>query len=806
MLELEVDDAKLVAAQKAAEVACVLSKFEEAQDTMKEADIMINGLMIAKEKMKLEVEKLKKMNSVLINDKDTLANEVQSLQSVNNLKNQQCEQLVSDLEETKVLVVELEDIISEVQTAFKENSMLLASDFHTIKGLLFDSSKLVRTCLEDIWSEIIVKDSAVSVLHLCHMGILLETVTGLNAENGLLQHGMCESNAVIADLREHNNKSIKELEMCRVIKGKLLADIKNSFDRISKKEEENQELSVKLTTFDKKIIDLQLQEELMLQRSNHMASQLSMLMKELDSSNKTLAASLWDQEKLLKDKEEVFDSQAKSFMRSWCLKEFESLILASELEEMARRKADTEREYISCCAILEDLKKEIILFQIEAELKDQFLNDKEVEVTGKFSSLSQQTREFQNLSRALKDELQRKETELTRMISLEKENESLRIEIKNLKAENSLVLHDLEDKNSDVESSLSQVNILEKENHRLRDEISSLEKDFQGASAELHELQQSQYAITEELCLKSQDLQTCASRVDTLKEDNVLLREELDSLKKSKYELLTMSRSNMEKYVDLLDEKLDGFLSVEGFMNTDKMLQEICETVQRTQVFVDQIDSLECHVKELESENLSIQTELLRKDELLKGLLFDLSLLQESASNTKDQKDEMEEIMASLEVLEDELSAKSGELEEAMAARQMLEAELGEKTDRISTLELDICEEHKSREFLRRENVELKAQLEDALAAKGSVEEELTETKKVNESLEMELLEMGNAIDWLNDSIDSLTSNVDELATERDHLLLEMVGLKNKLEAEQARAEESEAIAKEAQLVKKNFS
>ncbi|XP_024021248.1 kinesin-like protein KIN-12D isoform X2 [Morus notabilis] len=801
LLELEVDDAKLVAAEKAAEVACVLSKFEEAQDTMKEADIMINGLMIAKEKMKLEVEKLKKMNSVLINDKDTLANEVQSLQSVKNLKNQQCEQLVSDLEETKALVVELEDIISEVQTAFKENSMLLASDFHTIKGLLFDSSKLVRTCLEDIWSEIIVKDSAVSVLHLCHMGILLETVTGLNAENGLLQHGMCESNAVIADLREHNNKSIKELEMCRVIKGKLLADIKNSFDRISKKEEENQELSVKLTTFDKKILDLQLQEELMLQRSNHMGSQLSMLMKELDSSNKTLAAPLLDQEKLLKDKEEVFDSQAKSFMRNWCLKEFESLILASELEEMACHKADTEREYISCCAILEDLKKEIIIFQIEAELKDQFLNDKEIEVSGKFSSLSQQTRELQNLSCALKDELQRKETELTRMISLEKENESLRIEIKNLKAENSLVLHDLEEKNSDVESSLSQVNLLEKENHRLRDEISSLEKHFQAASAELHELQQSQYAITEELCLKSQDLQTYASRVDTLKEENVLLREELDSLKKSKYELLTMSRSNMEKYVDLLDEKLAGFLSVEGFVNTDKMLQEICETVQRTQEFVDQIDSLECHVKEMESENLSIQTELLRKDEVLKGLLFDLSLLQESASNTKDQKDEIEEIMASLEVLEDELSAKSGELEEAMAARQMLEAELGEKTDIISTLELDICEEHKSREFLRHENVELQAQLEDALAAKGSVEEELTETKKVNESLEMELLEMGNAIDWLNDSIDSLTSNVDELASERDHLQLEMVGLKNKLEAEQARAEESEAIAKEAQLM-----
>lgn len=807
MLELEVDDAKLVAAQKAAEVACILSKFEEAQDTMKEADIMINGLMIANETMKLELQKLQKKNSRLINDKETLVNEVQSLQSINNLKNQQCERLTSDLMEANALVVELEDMIAEVQTAFKENFMLLASDFHTMKGLLFDSSKLVRTWLEEIWSQIIEKDCAVSVLHLCHMGILLETVTGLNAENGLLQHGLCESNAVIADLKEHNNKSIKELEMCRIIKGKLLSDIKNGFDRISRKEEENQELSIKLTTFEKKISDLQLQEELMLQRSNYIGSQLSMLMTELDSSNKSVAASLLDQEKLLQDKEEVFESQAEFFVMDWCLKEFESLILASELEEMALCKANSEREHANCCATIEDLKREIVLFKVDAEVKEQFLKDEEVEVACQFSALDQQKQKLQeevvmleSSSRELKNEFERKEAELTRMISLEKENDSLRIEINNLRAENNLVLHNLAEKNSDVESSLSRVNVFDKENHRLRDEvlsletrIANLEMDFKVKTDELHKLQESQYAVTEELCVKSQDLQTSASNIDTLKKENVLLREELKSLKKSKHELLTMSCSNIVKRLNVVNE--------EGFVNVDQMLQEICETVEKTHEFMEQIECLERHAKELESENLSLQTELLRKDDVLKGLLFDLSLLQESASNSKDQKDEIEEIMASLEALEDELSVKSTELDESMAARQLLEAQLEEKADRITTLEFGISEERESREVLRSENLELRAQLEDALAAKSSVEEDLTETKKVNESLEMELMEMGNGIDRLNDSIESLRSNLDELESERDQLQFEILGLKNKLEAEQARAEEQEAIAKEAQQV-----
>ena len=57
-----------------------LSTYEEAQDTMKEADIMINGLMIANEIMKLEIERLKK-------EKGSLISEAPSLQSSNDLKN-----------------------------------------------------------------------------------------------------------------------------------------------------------------------------------------------------------------------------------------------------------------------------------------------------------------------------------------------------------------------------------------------------------------------------------------------------------------------------------------------------------------------------------------------------------------------------------------------------------------------------------------------------------------------------------------------------------------------------------------------
>lgn len=904
-LEMEVGDAKVVAAQKAAEASCIVAKFEEAQDTMKEADIMINELIIANETMKLDMKRLKEIEIALTNDKDLLINEVNQLQSLNSLKDLQVQDLEKqfglNLIETSDLVVKLEDIIAEFQTTFKENLNSLACDFHSIKALVLDSGKLVRSWLEDVWSEIIVKDCAVSVLHLCHMGILLETVTGLNTENGLLQHGLCESNTIIAGLREHNSKSNRELQMCRTLKGKLLADMKNSFDRILRKEAETGELSTKLTTFEKKIFDLQLQEEMMLQRSNYMGSQLSILMKDLDFSNRNIAESLFNQEVMLKEKEELLNSQAEIFMIELCSKDMESLVLASHVKEMFIEKDITERKHISCGSDLELLKKEMIFSMVDGNLKDQVLLAKDAEVSllqneveeaqkearyllsrlnqshlravemdeaaralegeldevmetnvrlqsqveklevecekllkdlkaketelnscsSHISILDQQNQKLQGdiclwetSMSTLQSELDNKDAELRRMNCLEEENESLKGEVWKLKIDNSLFVKDLEEKSSEIELSSSRISISDMENHRLHDRILSLETHIAGLetdleikSAKVNELLHSQSIVMEDLSSKGQDLQIFVKKVNTLKNDNILWKNELTSHKKAMLDALTSSSLNTVKCVDSLDNvdvtshKLFNLLEKEYNTVVEKLFHEICEATESTFKFIKEIESLECHAKELVSDNTGLQAELLRKDDILKGLLFDLSLLQESASNTKDQKDKIEEMMASLEALEDELVLKSGDLVEAVAHSQMLESQLQEKMSIISALELDFAKEHESLKLCSRENLELRAQIEEALGAKNSLEEELTERKNLTESLEMELSKMGNALGQMNSTIESLRNNLDDLTNERDQLHTEMHNLKEQLEKAEAWAEENEAIALEAQQV-----
>ncbi|KAL1180314.1 hypothetical protein V6Z11_A03G222400 [Gossypium hirsutum] len=711
-LELEVGDAKIIATQKASEASCILAKFEEAQDTITEADIMINGLMIANEKMKLDIKRRKQVETVLLNERDELINQVKSLQSINTVKDQQLEDLEeqfgSSLTETRFMVAELEGLITELKTAFSQSVKAVACDSHCLKSLLFDSMKLACSWLEDVWSEIIVKDCAVSVLHLCHMGILLETLTGLNAENGLLQHGLSESNAVIANLREHNSRSRRELEMCRDIKGKLLADIKNSFDRISKKEEETGELSIKLVTFEKKISALQFQEEVMLQRSNHMGSQLAVLMKELDLSNTNFVSSLLDQEQLLKDKEVQLESQAEISMVDLCTKDFESLIFSSEMKQMIVHLTDSGKKLTNAYAVLDGLKKEMTFTKLDACLKEQLLVERESELS-----------------------------------FLQEKVEEAQVEQRMLKKENCLLLQDLEEQKADSGKKLANA-----------------------------------YSVADDAYLKGQLLVEQESELSFLQEK---VEEAQIELRKMKKENCLLLQNLDEKEADTGKKLTNAYAVIDGlkkeiiFAKVDAFLKEqLLEEQERISKFIEEFEFLENRTEELESENMNLHAELSRKDEVLRGLLFDLSLLQESASNTKDQKDEMEEMVSTLEALEDELAVKSSELNEAVSHSHMLKVQLQEKLETITSLQLDI-------------------------KVKSSLEDELTERKKITESLEVEISEMNNTLSEMKDTIEFLSSNLNEVSGERDELHMEVLSLEEKLRKAQAEAKQSEANAMEAQ-------
>ncbi|KAL3814192.1 hypothetical protein ACJIZ3_015460 [Penstemon smallii] len=865
LLEAELDDAKVVAAQKTIEASCVFEKFEEVQDTMKEADIMINELLIANEALKLDARDLKVREKNLTNERDILVNEVQSLKLSNNLKDQQYD---TDFVIMRKMLIELEDIVSQVQTTSIKECVSLASDFLGLKSQLHESTRLIRSLLEEVWSEIIAKDCAVSVLHLCHMGILLETANGLNAENGLLHHGLCESNSVISELREHKLKSRTELEMCRVLQGKLLADIKKSFDRVSSKVDETGQLTLKLTSFEKKIQDLQFQEEVMLQRSNDMGSELALLMKDLDLSNKQTLSSIVDQEKLLKEKDEQFEYQAECFLMQQSAKDFESLILSSELKQMSHLKADVEKTCISFVEVLENFKKDTILKSFDASFHELILFDMELDCTllkkevdkanrkeeGLFLALDERSstiaqmgnvnkaleqevqllKEFVHLNEALKGSLeqvreekknlscqiQNLESKFEQLVedfrmretALETKDEELG-RMKCLEMENHELLQKLEDTKTEFESSLKGTSGLEVENYRLSDNISvlenciaKLEKDLHQARVEIKNCQISQSVVKNDLSLKIQDLEMQLDNINALKEENIFLRNELKARKISESEYLNaLSLKNLKnvdfaKNVDTISSKVLNLIT-ERFNEIDNMFQTTVKEVEKTHGILEQFNNLENFAMQMDSEIIHIEMELSRKDDILKGLLFDLSLLQESTSNNKDQKDEVEEMMASFRGLEKDFELKSIELDQAVAEGQILKAQLQEKKAMISALELDISKKREIISSLSSKNSDLSATAKDALEAKSSMEKDLIYSRKKYESLEMEVAEMESALAQMSETTESLQSKLDTVTSEGDELDGKVLVLTKELDMARAFAEEKVAIANEAQEI-----
>ncbi|XP_047980300.1 kinesin-like protein KIN-12D [Salvia hispanica] len=830
LLEDELDDAKLVAAQKTIEASCILKKFEEVQDTVKEADIMINELVIANEALKLSAHDIKAKENEFSTEMMKLKEEIQSLKLSNNLMNQNYVELEkrydADFVIMKRMISELEDVILEVQSTSMEEWMSVASDFLSMKYQIRESTESIRKLLEEVWSEIISKDCAVSVLHLCHMGILLETANGLNAENGFLHHGLCESNSTISELREHNVRSRRELEMCRVLKGKLLSDIKTGFDRISSKVDETGEVTLKLTSFKKKIQDLQYQEEVMLQRSNDIGSELTMLMKELDLSNKQALASIMDQEKLLKEKDELLQYQEENFLLESLAKDFELLILSDELKQICLLKEDANDALVSNLEVLENFKKEIVFMSLDASFSELILHDKEsrneklaedvrmkefaMEIScSRISELQQQIRNLQNdiclqdmESQRLQIELARRDEEHGRMSCLEKENESLLLHLSNCKADYEVLHQELEDRKVEFEASARNTHSTVVANLRLQDNVSvlentiaKLEEDLTLARVQIRNLELSQDSVQDDLCIRIQDLERQLGEVNALKEEHTRLRRELSLKEIKESECLHAMNVRSLQNIDLAEnvEKVGcNILNVikEKFVEIEDMLQKIDHEMDRGSIFIDQFQYVENLSNQLDSEILALHTELSRKDDILKGLLFDMTLLQESASNSKDEKDDKDGLLASLRALEKDLELRSLELEEVAA-----------ELARISARELELKKENQRINSLSQENAELLAVSQDAIDARNSMEKELGEARIKIENLELEVAEMDEALVSLNKNAESLKINLDTVTSQRDELDSKVYNLTTELEMAQSLAEENEAIATEAREI-----
>ncbi|KAK2647075.1 hypothetical protein Ddye_022270 [Dipteronia dyeriana] len=218
-------------------------------------------------------------------------------------------------------------------------------------------------------------------------------------------------------------------------------------------------------------------------------------------------------------------------------------------------------------------------------------------------------------------------------------------------------------------------------------------------------------------------------------------------------------------------------------------------------------------------ENWSLKRELERKEVLLQGLLFDFSLLQESASNKKDIKDETEKLFSALNQLRHELHMKTSQLDDLLLQHKKLETNLADTENAllVSSSDLELAKE--SIDALYDQNAELRVLLKDIYLKNSAAEDQLEEQKEVVKGLEKEILHLTlvdekllSSIesveedlrkvtadrDKLHEEIESVEEDLRKVTSERDNLYEEVCSLNSMLEMTYALANEKEAVAVEA--------
>ncbi|KAL3626647.1 hypothetical protein CASFOL_030196 [Castilleja foliolosa] len=197
--------------------------------------------------------------------------------------------------------------------------------------------------------------------------------------------------------------------------------------------------------------------------------------------------------------------------------------------------------------------------------------------------------------------------------------------------------------------------------------------------------------------------------------------------------------------------------------------------------------------------NSELVRELTRRDVLLKGLLFDFSLLQEFASHRKDIKDELEKLIAAMTKVQNELQIKTVQLDDALIQNTELEDCLSEAEKASFDSKSELNQAKGALNILSEQNDELKDLLKNLYLKNSEAEQIVEDQKEAIKSLETEIIRVSSSREKESgSSVDDVEDALEEVVAERDQLVEKLTSLQDKLDMVSAIADENQAIAAEA--------
>ncbi|XP_076956292.1 kinesin-like protein KIN-12C [Bidens hawaiensis] len=323
--EAELMDAKINAAHQEMESCCYLDKFVEIQDSIQEANLMINKLMTENEAMKMEINR----QNQEISDKEERLRCLEASKSI-NLENEKIH-MSTVLEKLK------EQIITSYVDMQLKDCILLEKDAEV--GLLLKEKELFEVQLMDV-----IKNTTQHALEsCCYLDKFEETQHKINEADCMINNLVNTNEAVKTEINELKRKEINFIKAREILEDSYSALEK----QINEKDEKLRCLEEKL------VIDLS-------------AKDIELFM--MSSTLEQVAAENNDLEKDKVSMSEVFEKLKEDIIICNVDLHFKDLIL---LEQELKSKDETE-ELEACFESLESEHCENIVrsLVIEARLTE----------------------------------------------------------------------------------------------------------------------------------------------------------------------------------------------------------------------------------------------------------------------------------------------------------------------------------------------------------------------------------------------------------------------------------------------------
>jgi kinesin family protein 15 len=295
-----------------------------------------------------------------------------------------------------------------------------------------------------------------------------------------------------------------------------------------------------------------------------------------------------------------------------------------------------------------------------------------------------------------------------------------------------------------------------------------------------------------------EELKTVIKKSLKIKQQALQLHEQTETQMSSVLETFDKTTSALLEKLESISSRLLDFPGPEDSFLSNLDLT-LCKLEEDARSYLSLSMIICAEFDNILAEKDHLEKELERKEELLKGSMFDLSMLQESIAEYTDMKDEIDKGVLVIKSLQEDIQSRDEKLKTMEAKQAFLEHEKEANSKSLLLLEKRLSEIQHCTVSLEQENADLKQSLDEARKKIWALNIQLDERRLTIEELESEMSDISFITE--QKMIVTLNKELKAAISDNDQLQTKLAILNEKFEAMKETSDENQRLVVESREV-----